>query len=204
MRTNRNRELARFWLLAKQISKEHCYDVVESMYGHRSLRLLTLDELTSVVAEILRKSGITLESRKKKAKKPGITRAFIKAAGYTLDISEAQEKLIMTLFDKSGTSKSHFLQIIEHVAPEHFIGSLQAGKIIGALQEFMGREKKPSKPIQAKNAPAAKTATGKTGKGKPVKKAAASAPTSTSITNPSPSRWPVDQAYFYYEKEGHA
>jgi len=169
--------LKSFWVIANQIGKDYAYDVVEGLYGHRSLRRLTIDEFERVVLVMQEKSGIRLRTQKKRAKRTYLTKEFFQEAGYEVSISTAQRNKISVLYDQSGVTKSHFLEILEHTAPEGYLGPKQAGKVIGALNQLIKRPKESSK--------ASKPA--------PLKIPAIS---SKSGTKPS--------GYFYYEhREGH-
>jgi thioredoxin-related protein len=142
MSDDRLKELRKFWYIAGQIGTEYAYDVIERLYGHRSLRKLTIDEMETVVFELLDKTGIRLRSKKKRTY---LTKRFFQEAGYEVNFSDAQRKKISVLYDQSMVSKGHFLQILEHVAPEGYLGPKQAGKIIGALNSYMKREESGAK-----------------------------------------------------------
>lgn len=144
-----------FWAIAQRIGKDNAYDVVESLYGHRSLRALTLDEFNVVVTELSRKSGFKIYPQKRKTL---LTKEFFTGAGYQLRISDAQRKKISVLYDQSGVTLSHFLQILKHVAPEGYLGPKQAGKIIGALIDLINHPR--STRSQKNTAPPAKPKTG--------------------------------------------
>ena len=140
MSDDRLKELKKFWYIAGQIGTEYAYDVIEGLYGHRSLSQLTIDEMETVVSVLVEKTGIRLRSKKKRTY---LSKRFFQEAGYEVHISDAQRKKISVLYDQSGVSKGHFIQILEHVAPEGYLGPKQAGKIIGALNNFMKRKKDP-------------------------------------------------------------
>ena len=133
---NRFHYIKTFWAIANQIGKEFAYDVVERLYDHRSLRALTLDELARVVAELQEKAPEKRKTYKTLPKK------YFKEAGYALEISDAHRGKISVLKDQAGVSETHFLEILDHVAKEKYIGPKQAGKIIGALESYMKRLEK--------------------------------------------------------------
>lgn len=136
--SDRLSQLRKFWYIAGQIGQAYAYDVIEGLYGHRSLRRLTIDEMETVVSELVEKTGIRLRSKKKRTY---LTKKYFQDAGYEVHFSDAQRKKISVLYDQSGVSKGHFLQILEHVAPKGYLGPKQAGKIIGALNSYMDRKK---------------------------------------------------------------
>ena len=138
MSKDRLTELKKFWVIAKQVGDTYAYDVVEGLYGHRSLKRLTIDEMETVVSVLLEKTGIKLRAKKKRTY---LTKKFFQEAGYEVHFSNPQRNLISVLYDQSGVSKTHFLEILAHVAPGGYLGPKQAGKVIGALNSYIDRKK---------------------------------------------------------------
>jgi hypothetical protein len=135
--TNRLQLLKKFWLMANAVGKEFAYDVVESLYHHRSLHILTLAELDKTVRELQRKSNFKFERKPKGRGFFVLPRGFFDNLGLTADISTPLKKKIQVMTQKAGITIKTLTNLVKKMAaPNGYFGIAQASKVIEALKNI--------------------------------------------------------------------
>jgi hypothetical protein len=136
-KTNRLQLLKKFWLMANEVGKDFAYDVVESLYHHRSLRILTLAELDKTVRELQKKSNFKFERNPKGRGFFVLPRGFFENLGLTADISTSIKKKIQVMTQEAGVSISTLTNLVKKMAaPTGYFGLAQAQKVIEALKNI--------------------------------------------------------------------
>lgn len=123
--------------MANAVGKEFAYDVVESLYHHRSLSTLSLAELDKTVRELQRKSNFKFERNPKTRRFFVLPRGFFDNLGLTADISTSIKKKIQVMTQEAGVSISTLTNLVKKMAaPTGYFGLAQAQKVIEALKNI--------------------------------------------------------------------
>jgi hypothetical protein len=136
-KTNRLQLLKKFWLMANEVGKDFAYDVVESLYHHRSLRILTLAELDKTVRELQKKSQFKFERNPKARRFFVLPGGFFENLGLIADISTPLKKKLQVMVQEAGISISTLTNLVKKMAaPGGYFGISQAQKVIEALKNM--------------------------------------------------------------------